>query len=77
MQFLCKDIEDPEVWCSKRNGNVPVYLEEKRRCYLIVGKGISAEMDETWLEGGVLALLASSYLLDFDSISSLSRNCPN
>ena len=45
---------------------MPVLLVEKRRCYLIVGKAIIVEMDETRLDEGVIALLASFYLLDFD-----------
>ncbi|XP_028416858.1 uncharacterized protein LOC114541069 [Dendronephthya gigantea] len=64
--YKLKDHEDREAWCSKRSGNVPVLLIERTRCYLIIGKKMVAELDEEKLNEGVLALLASFYLLDFD-----------
>ena len=45
---------------------MPVLLVENTKCYLIVGKIILAEMEATKLNEGVLALLASFYLFDFD-----------
>lgn len=64
MNFLFKNLEDPDTWCSKHSGNVPVLLVEKSKCYLIVGKVIMAEMETDKLNE--LALLASFYLLDLD-----------
>ena len=51
--FLCKD-------------HVPVLLLEKGKCCIIVGKWIVSQLEEEKLDEGVLALLASFYLLDFD-----------
>jgi len=36
------------------------------KCYIIVGKKIVSQLEEEELDEGMLALLASFYLLDFD-----------
>ena len=64
--FFSQESENPKTLCGKRQGNVPVLLVETDLCYLIVGSKIISEIDVEKLDEGVIALLASFYLLDFD-----------
>ena len=64
--FLIKDHEDPDAWCSKQGGNVPVLLINKEHCYLIVGKCIMFKTEVRVLPEAVVAYMATYYLLDFD-----------
>ena len=49
-----------------RSGNIPALLLERNTIYIIIGKRIVSQLEEAKLDEGVLALLASFYLLDFD-----------
>ena len=64
--FFFQDHEDPDVWCSKQAGNVPVLLMDKENCYIIVGRCILSKMKVSQLPEAVVAFIATFYLLDFD-----------
>eukprot|EP00112_Aurelia_sp_Birch-Aquarium-sp1_P023159 Seg679.17 transcript_id=Seg679.17/GoldUCD/mRNA.D3Y31 product="hypothetical protein" protein_id=Seg679.17/GoldUCD/D3Y31 len=61
-----KNSEDPDTFCSKQNGHVPVLLATSEQAFVIVGKQIICEVDTEKLDEAVVAHLAAFYLLDFD-----------
>lgn len=64
--FCFQDHEDPDVWCGKQGGNVPVLMLDKQHCYVIVGKCILSKLEVRLLPEAVVAFMATFYLLDFD-----------
>ena len=61
-----QDHEDPDSYCSKQVGNIPVLVLDQEAVYVIVGKNILFQTELGNMAAAVVAFIGAFYLFDFD-----------